>query len=137
MSPVPHDPKADLVEQLQSQYEQNKRVPSLSSCDMERWTEIVGSTRHHAYDVLARYLAVGFHEGRFSFWFCDGLANSVMGFMYDDYATRGDEFWPSFFYKVYLAFDAGEVGNPGVDPIETFTRPMIADIVHELADNAG
>lgn len=135
MTPGLHDSKADFLEQLQFQYEQTKRVPSLSLDDMERWTEMVGSTRQHAYDVLARHLAVGFHEGRFSFWFCDGLANSVMGFMYDDYASQGAEFWPSFFYKVYLAFDAGEFGQLGVDPIETYTRPMIANIVHGLADN--
>lgn len=132
MASTHHDPKVGFLEQLLFQYEKNKRVPSLSSEDMERWTALVGSTRQHAYDVLARYLAVGFLQGKFSFWFCDGLVNSVMGFIYDDFTNQGTEFWPSFFYKVYLAFDAGEVGRSDADPIETCTRPMIEDIVQEF-----
>jgi hypothetical protein len=137
MSSTSHNPAAEFIEHVQRRYEQDKHARLLSARDMERWTEIVGSTRRDAYDALARHLAVGFHEGRFSFWFCDALAITIIGFVYDDFITQGEESWPPFFNKVYLAFDAGEVGNPGVDPIETFTRPMIAKIVHELSDNTG
>jgi hypothetical protein len=125
------------MKQLQSRYEQTCSGPLLSPRDMERWTEIVGSTRRNAYDAMARHLAVGFHDGRLPFWFCDAVAIAVIGFVYDDFITLGEESWPALFNQVYLAFDAGEVGPPGVDPIAVHTRPMIAKIVDGLADNAG
>lgn len=62
---------------------------------------------------------------------------AVIGFVYDDFITLGEDSWPVLFNQVYLAFDAGEVGPPGVDPIAVHTRPMIAKIVDDLADNAG
>lgn len=125
------------MKQLQSRYEQARPGPLLSSCDMDRWTEIVGSTRRNAYDVMARHLAVGFHEARLPFWFCDAVAIEVMGFVYDDFIVLGENSWPELFNQVYLAFDAGEVGPPGVDPIENHTRPMIEKIVRDLADRTG
>jgi hypothetical protein len=39
--------------------------------------------------------------------------------------------------KLYLAFDAGEVGRAGEDPVVAYTRPMIAKIVHDLANDPG
>jgi hypothetical protein len=138
MSPViPDDLQADFMKQLWSRYEQKGSGPLLSSRDMERWTEIVGSTRRKAYDVMARHLAVGFHEGRLPFWFCDAVVIDVISFVYDEFTTLGEESWPTLFNQVYLAFDAGEVGSPGVDPIEVHTRPMIAKIVDHLANTSG
>ena len=64
------------MKQLQSRYEQACSGPLLSPRGMERWTKIVGSTRRNAYDVMARHLAVGFHEARFPFWFCDAVARA-------------------------------------------------------------
>ncbi len=133
----PDDLQADFMKQLRSRYEQKCTSPLLSPRDLERWTEIAGSTRREAYDVMARHLAVGFNEGRLPFWFCDAVAIAVIGFVYDDFITLGEDSWPVLFNQVYLAFDAGEVGPPGVDPIAVHTRPMIAKIVDDLADNAG
>ncbi|ALP62252.1 hypothetical protein AN416_06290 [Paraburkholderia caribensis] len=137
MLPVPDVLQAGFIERLQARFDETGSAPLLSACDFKRWTQIVGSTRRHAYDVMARHLALGFHEGRLSFWFCDAVAIAVVGFVYDDFVTQGEDSWPAFFNQVYLAFDAGEVSRPGVDPIETFTRPMIAKIVRDLAHDAG
>jgi hypothetical protein len=124
------------MKQLRSRYEQTCSSPLLSPRDMERWTEIAGSTRREAYEVMARHLAIGFHEGRLPFWFCDAVAIAVIGFVYDDFITLGENSWPVLFNRVYLAFDAGEVGPLGVDLIAVHTRLMIAKIVDDLADNA-
>jgi len=86
---------------------------------------------------MGRHLALGFHEGQLSFWFCDAVAIGVIGFVYDDFATQGEDAWPTSFYQVYLAFDAGEVGRTGEDPVEKYTRPMIAKIVDELETGHG
>ena len=136
MSPIPQDLHTALINELQSRYDQTGPERLLSANDIERWTEIVGSTTRHAYDVIARHLAVGFHERRFPFWFCDAVLNAVIGFVYDDSIQKGEDF-PALFYKVYLAFDAGEVGRAGMDPIEVHTRPMIEEIVRNLAGEAG
>lgn len=136
MSPIPQDPQTAFIEELQSRYDQTGPGWLLSANDIERWTEIVGSTRRHAYDVIARRLAVGFHEGRLPFWFCDSVINAAIGFVYGDCIQKGEDL-PALFYEVYLAFDAGEVGRAGIDPIEVHTRPMIADIVRNLANDTG
>lgn len=136
MSPILQDPQTTFLDELQSRYDQTGPGWLLSANDIERWTGIVGSTKRHAYDVIARHLAVGFHEGRFPFWFCDAVANAVIGFVYDDSIKKGEDL-PALFYEVYLAFDAGEVGRAGMDPIEVHTRPMIAEIVRNLANAAG
>ncbi|CAM2146198.1 conserved protein of unknown function [Pararobbsia alpina] len=125
------------MRQLRSRYEQTYSGPLLTSEDMESWTEIVGSTRRNAYDAMGRHLAIGFHEGRLPFWFCDAVAIAVIRFAYEDLSTSGEDAWPPLFSEVYLAFDAGELGPPGTDPIEDHTRPMIAKIVHMLGSNAS
>jgi|APAga8741243907_1050103.scaffolds.fasta_scaffold03946_5 hypothetical protein len=134
--PAPPESQATFIAELQSRYAETGPGRLVSEADMERWTEIVGATRRDAYDVLARHLAIGFHKGQFSFGFCDALAIAVVGFVYDDFISLGEESWPSFFNEVYLAFDAGEVGQPGTDAVEAFARPMIAKIVEDLADDA-
>jgi hypothetical protein len=132
MSPIPQDLQTAFINELQSRYDQTGPGWLLSANDIERWTEIVGSTTRHAYDVIARHLAVGFHESRFPFWFGDAVVNAVIGFVYDDFIQKGEDF-PALFYKVYLALDAGEVGRAGMDPIEVNTRHMIEEIVRNLA----
>jgi hypothetical protein len=135
MSLIPQDLQTAFIDDLQSRYDQTGPGRLLSANDIERWTEIVGSTTRHAYDVIARHLAVGFHESRFPFWFCDAVVNAVIDFVYDDFIQKGEDF-PALFYKVYLAFDAGEVVRAGMDPIKIHTRPMIEEIVRNLAKEA-
>lgn len=136
MNPIPQDRQTAFINELQSRYDQTGPGLQLSTNDIDRWTEIVGSTTRHAYDVIARHLAVGFHERRYPFWFCDAVVNAVIAFVYDDFFQKGEDF-PALFYKIYLAFDAGEVGREGMDPIEVYTRPMIEEIVRNLAEEAG
>jgi len=62
MSPIPQDPPADFIRHLQSRYGHAGPAWLPSAHDLERWTGIVGSTRHTAYNTTARQLGVGFHE---------------------------------------------------------------------------
>jgi len=62
---------------------------------------------------------------------------AVISFMYGDVIALGEDSWPALFNQVHLAFDAGEVGPSGIDPIEVHARPMFAKIVRDLADKAG
>ena len=47
--------------------------------------------------------------------------------------------WPKLFWRVYEAFDAGELHrkpDKSDDPVSEFTDPEIADIVRDLATSA-
>jgi hypothetical protein len=52
--------------------------------------------------------------------------------------TFADEARPALFWKVYLAFDEGEYRHendePEGDPVQTYTHPMVAEVVSEYAD---
>jgi hypothetical protein len=52
--------------------------------------------------------------------------------------TFADEARPALFWKIYLAFDEGEYRHendePEADPVQTYTHPMVAEIVSEYAD---
>ena len=105
--------------------------------EIERWTEVVGTTRRGAYNVMALHLAVGFREGRLAFWFCDAVSNAILGFVHEDFIALGEDSWPELFNEVYLAFDSGEIGTPEVGSVAVHTRPAIAEIVERLRDTAG
>jgi hypothetical protein len=50
--------------------------------------------------------------------------------------TTADEHNPEFFWQVYLAFDEGEYyhdDNREEDPVEVYTRPMITQIINDIA----
>lgn len=136
MKPAPLHQHTAFINELQARYDRQGPERLLSESDIDRWSKLVGSTRHEAYDALARHLAVGFHDGWLSFWFCDAVANATVGFVYADCLAKSEDL-PALFYDVYLAFDVGEIDGPGMDVIETYTRPMIASIVREMADDAG
>ena len=56
------EPQAAYIAELQSRYAQTGPGGLISEADIGGRTEIVGSTRRYAYDVLAQHLAIGFHE---------------------------------------------------------------------------
>ena len=79
------------------------------------------------YDLIAVYLARGFHDSELSFEFCDAVVNDIHRVI-----TFADESRPALFWDVYLAFDEGEYyhnDKRDEDPVEVYTRPMIARIV--------
>jgi hypothetical protein len=62
-----------------------------------------------------------------TFAFCDAVVNDLYGVL-----TSTDEPRPALFWDVFLAFDEGEYyhgNNRDEDPVEVYTRPMIARIV--------
>jgi hypothetical protein len=79
------------------------------------------------YDQIAIRLAYGFHASEMTFAFCDAVVNDLHGVI-----ISADELRPELFWAVYLAFDEGEYyhgNNRDEDPVEVYTRPMIARIV--------
>jgi hypothetical protein len=104
------------------------RLVRLTEDNVKRWDELAGGTRKSLYGEIALYLARGFHASELTFDFCDWIANDLFGIM-----TSGPESdWSEDFYEVYSAFDEGEHSRsdkPGEDPIEAYTRPLIARIV--------
>jgi hypothetical protein len=93
----------------------------------------VGLSRGAFYDAMALKLALGFQNDAFEFGFCDQVVNELHGVI-----SVQNEDRPKLFWDVFLAFDAGEFypkGDRSIDPVETFTRPQIAEIIRNCSSN--
>ena len=103
----------------------------IPSEDIDAWVKATGLDLVGAYNCLGERLAEGFQQGRYTFDFCDPVVNVLIGSL--DVYHFGDESWPKFLWEVYLAFDAGEYyRHPDEDPVETYARPRIAELVAQL-----
>ena len=104
-------------------------MSGLTGDDVQRWTALMNVTPPELYDRIAIYLANGFHEGELSFRFCDAVVNHLHGVI----ILSGGS-WPELFWKIFLAFETGESyrrDKPHEDPVATYARPLIAEIVAE------
>ena len=102
----------------------------LTEADVERWIAASGWSRSQLFDEIAMYLAFGFNGSELSFEFCDAVVNDLSAPVTNTGGTR-----PMVFWQVYSAFDEGEYyhdNNQSVDPVDVYTRPMIARIVERL-----
>ncbi|MDB5667272.1 MAG: hypothetical protein JWL74_222, partial [Alphaproteobacteria bacterium] len=102
--------------------------------DIARWTQGRIEAETALYDSIAAELARGYCEGRYSFTFCDDVVNALYHSMISRQAAEQPPApWPKLFWRVFEAFDAGELASPSVpDPIRTYTDPEIAEIVRDL-----
>jgi hypothetical protein len=99
-----------------------------------RWHEN-GDEEAKLYNDIAAEIARGYTERRFSFEFCDYVANALTGSCMIWSGDRREIPHPELLFRVYDAFDAGENANPSLpphDPIKRYTDPMIAEIVAAL-----
>jgi hypothetical protein len=99
------------------------------------WAEDLGLAEDTLYDDIAAELALGYHVGRYSFEFCDAVVNHLYALMLARQQEAQLQSWPQLFWRVFEAFDAGELADPSKpahDPIKAYTDPEIADIVREL-----
>lgn len=120
----------DELRVLYSDRQANPLLKRLTDADVQRWSISLGNSRSDLYDRIAIQLAHGFETSELSFTLCDALLNDLFGVI-----TSANESAPSLFWDVYLAFDEGEyrhASNPEQDPVEAYTRPMIARIVGTL-----
>ncbi len=102
----------------------------LSEKDLEKWSQLAGITRESLYDEIAMYLARGFQAKQLSFDFCDVVASHLFQSVISSLVAGREQNLPELFYDVYCAFDAGEYSTiPEEDPVETYTRPLIARII--------
>lgn len=117
----------DVIADLQARYELERAALSIGDEEIERWSLESGHSHLKVFDSVAADLAIGFHEGRLTFDFCDRVVNCLVGHVY--FGTLPT--WPELFWEVFLAFDAGEFNraNDKRDPVEVYTRPLIAKIV--------
>jgi|GEM_PF-2262338 len=98
--------------------------------DLRAWSKALEVPITALTDQIAIYLATGFNTGALEYGFCDSIVNSLFHI-----AIEGEP--PDLLWSVYLAFDEGEYHHPGdaadVDPIEAYTRPMILEVLADLA----
>jgi hypothetical protein len=101
----------------------------LTETDVSRWSEWLQTDRGTLYDRIALFLARGFHNGELPFDFCDRIVNDI-----HDVIIVADECRPEIYWETYLAFDEGEYfhnNNREEDPVDLFTKPLIARIVEK------
>jgi hypothetical protein len=101
----------------------------LNSQEIVRLSEEAGLTRSAFYNEIALRIAFGFQDGTFDFSFCDQIANEIYAVI-----TALDEDRPDLYWEVFLAFDAGEYHrnkDKSDDPVEDFTRPLIAEFLRK------
>ena len=128
-------PAAEIMFELQRRYAVDWEGQAPDREDIARWSAGSEETEAVVYDGIGAELALGYHEGRFSFDFCDAVVNQLYALMVSKQLQQPPPAWPKLFWRVYEAFDAGEVPNPRLppyNPIETHTDPEIAQIVSEL-----
>jgi hypothetical protein len=125
---------ADMIDKLKTWYKDG--VPyraldrHLTEADVERWTATSGWSRSQLFDEIATCLALGFNHSELSFEFCDAVGNDLYGPVTNTSGRRPEVFW-----EVYSVFDQGEFyhdNNRDEDPVNVYTRPMIARIVEGM-----
>jgi hypothetical protein len=130
----------DLVlAELRKMYERDYDGHRLTKADVLRWSSLMGIPVGVLCDRISAYLVRGFHQRTLSFEFCDAIVNRLCGIvlsedLYGVVFNEEGEFAP-LFWKTYQAFDAGEFfrpDKPDEDPIEAYTRPLVAQIIAEL-----
>lgn len=124
-----------LLAELKIEHESSSDALEISTARVDEWCSKLGLNLAEFYDAAGLTLAMLFASGRESYEYCDDVANGMWGLL----VVRADiEPWPSRFYEVYDAFDAGESSpSDGSDPIETKTRPAIQRILERYAGPAA
>ncbi len=125
---------SEIIRELKTYYKDDVAYRDLDrhlkGADVDRWCTLCGSTRFQLFEALAECLALGFNTSDFSFEFCDAVVNDL-----SDAVTSTSGPRPQLFWEVYSAFDEGEYyhgNNRDEDPVEVYTRPMIARIVEGI-----
>jgi hypothetical protein len=128
----------DIIDELNSLYKSGlshrNQDQHLTETDVARWSSSEARPRSQVFEEIARFLAYGFNSSELSFEFCAAIVNDLFGPYVDTPRPKSKLFW-----DVYLAFDEGEYyhgNNRDEDPIEKYTRPMIAVIVEALEASA-
>jgi hypothetical protein len=103
----------------------------LTADHVQKWSASLCQSEAHLYDQIGIYLARGFHSRELDFEFCDAVVNDIYGLI----VSSPDPDLPDLFYEVHSAFDEGEFWHKGQpeenDPVEIYTRPLIAGIVEK------
>src|ERR1035437_6094287 len=125
---------SDIIDELKTFYKDGVEYRSLehhlTEADVERWSNECGWSRSLLFDEIAKLLALGYNASELSFEFCDMVVNDLASPVTNTSGPR-----PQIFWNVYSAFDEGEYyhgDNRDEDPVEVYTRPMIARVVEVL-----
>jgi len=125
-----------VLTELYERYESNPNADEWwpGDADVARWTDGTMAAEHTLLNEVAAELARGYAAGRYSYEFGDGVANGLWAVLINGLSRPGaaELPWPSLFNDVYDAFDGGEFRLAAEDPIETRTKPWIAEIVARL-----
>jgi hypothetical protein len=124
-----------IIAELQRRYALDWEGQAPVEEDIAAWTGESVEEEVTLYNNLGAELARGYDEKRYSFAFCDTVVNQLYALMISKQHADPPPPWPKLFFRVYEAFDAGEMhrrADKSDDPISELTNPEIAEIVREL-----
>jgi len=107
---------------------------NLSDEDVATFCEAEGLRREDLWNRVAVTIAKRFAAGTMSFDDADAAMNAIDAEMIEDALQVGNGYvYPEPAFSIYEAFDAGEFDRgDGVDPVENYTRPRLAEILRDL-----
>jgi hypothetical protein len=105
-----------------------KEQPLVTDQLIREWCDTTGLPRGELYDRIAIWLACGFHRSELGFRFCDAIVHEIHGII-----IRANEDRSTVYWEVFLAFDAGESTHSSKTPVETYTRPQIAELIERYS----
>jgi hypothetical protein len=105
-----------------------REPPLVTDQLIDEWCGSMGLARSELYDRIAIWLARGFQRSELDFGFCDLIVNEL-----HDIISVKNEDRPTVFWQVFLAFDAGESTHSSKTPVETYTRPQIAELIERYS----
>jgi hypothetical protein len=111
---------------------QQAKAGRINRADAESYCTAKGIEITDLYNEVALTVAKRFHTGTLSYEDGDGVMNAIFSMMADDAGNNHPNPWVEPAWSIYLAFDEGEYYHAGsTDPVETFTRPQIRDLLDD------
>ena len=102
----------------------------ISRPDAEAICAVNGIEMTDLYNQIALIVARRFHAGMLSYEDGDAAMNAIFQLMTDDALNGHPDPFVQPAWSIYIAFDEGEYRQGGsTNPVETFTRPQIRDIL--------
>jgi hypothetical protein len=104
----------------------------INRADAEAACAATGIEMTELYNRIALIIAQRFDAGTLSYEDSDGAMNAILSLMTDDAVNGHPAPYVEPAWSIYLAFDEGEYFHGGSsDPVETFTRPQIRQILDD------
>jgi hypothetical protein len=112
---------------------QDAMTRRMNRAEAESYCSAEGIELTELYNRIAVIVAKRFYGGTLPYEDGDAVMNAIFGMMTVDALNGHPAPYVEPAWSIYLAFDEGEYDHGGsTDPVETFTRTQIRDVLNDL-----